>query len=86
MPFYDRYDYVQVWTYNWGTDGFDWHWQDDFNGLDYSKWQVSNNWGFDGNNCLFMYDNVWTQDGALTFRMDRMPYLTEEEKVEQVTV
>lgn len=73
MPFYDLYDYVSIYKYDKISDSFYLYWKDDFNTLDYSKWEVSNNWGFDGNNCMFMYENTWTENGNLVFRMDRMP-------------
>lgn len=62
MPFYNKYDYVQISKYNKVTDSFDFYWKDDFtgSGIDSAKWQVSDGWGFDGNNCIFKYSNSWT--------------------------
>ena len=34
MPWYVLYDYVETYTYNAETKGFDFHWRDDFNDLD----------------------------------------------------
>ena len=73
FPYYAKYDYVKIETFNQDSWSYNLHWQDNFDFLDNSKWQVSNNWGFGGNNCLFMYDNVWTQDGLLVIRMDWLP-------------
>ena len=30
FPFIVQYDYVKVWSYNWGTKGFDFLWVDEF--------------------------------------------------------
>ena len=38
FPYVARYDYVKVWTYNSGTRGFDFHWEDNFDNFDNSRW------------------------------------------------
>ena len=41
MPWYSKFDYVKVETYNYTTGGFDFHWEDKFDSFDYSRWNVS---------------------------------------------
>jgi len=71
MPYYARYDYVEVWDYNADTKDFEFNWREDFNGpLDESRWLVSNNWGFGGNSTTFMSSQVYTEDGNLVLKME----------------
>ncbi len=70
FPIIAQYDYVKVWGYNSQTKGFDYKWTDDFNNFDYSRWQKSNNWSFDGNRVTFSWDNVYTMNSALNLRID----------------
>lgn len=63
MPWYVHYDYVEVHKYNQATKGFDFHWRDDFNSLDTSRWQVSDNWGFGDNSTRFFKSQVYAKDG-----------------------
>ena len=53
MPWYTRYDYVKVETYNSSTGGFDFHWQDNFDSFDSSRWLKSDGWGFGSNSSTF---------------------------------
>lgn len=46
MPWYVNYDYVETYTYDKNTKQFNFHWRDDFNSLNYSRWVVSDGWGF----------------------------------------
>jgi len=61
MPWYTEYDYVEVYSYNWGTKGFDFAWRDDFNNswIDTSRWYVSDGWGFESNSCTFFKSQVY---------------------------
>ena len=79
FPFIIQYDYVKVWSYNYGNKGFDYMWTDDFDNFDYSRWQKSNNWSFDGNRVTFSWDNVFTMNGALNLRLDYWPHAKEVE-------
>ena len=70
MPFYTRYDYVTVETYNHSTGGFDLHWHDDFDHFDSSRWFKSDGWGFGSNSSTFYASQVYTENGNLVLKMD----------------
>jgi len=64
MPWYARYDYVEVWDYvppeQWtSTDGadedspFKLRWRDDFDSFDDDRWVKSDHWTFEENNVYF---------------------------------
>ena len=71
MPWYTRYDYVEVYTYNWSTKGFDFHWRDDFDYYDTSRWHVKEGWGFNDNSSNFFQSNCYTENGALVIKMEK---------------
>ena len=56
MPWYVHYDYVETYTYNYQTKGFDFAWRDDFSNdwVDTNRWQISNWWNFGGSDTMFM--------------------------------
>lgn len=54
MPWYTRYDWVEVYDYNSWNDSFTLKWRDDFNRLDLDRWFVSKGWAFDMNSSLFV--------------------------------
>ena len=68
MPWYTWYDYVQVETYNQWTGQFELHWRDEFDYFDEDRWFKSNGWGLGSS--TFYKDNVYTENGALVFKMD----------------
>ena len=70
MPWFTRYDYLKVEKYNPETLGFDFHWQDDFDSFDESKWLKSDNWNFGGSSTTFFNEQVYTENGALVLKMD----------------
>ena len=70
MPWYIFYDYVEVYHYNWDTKGFDFHWRDDFDYYDTSKWYVKEGWGFGDNSSNFYQSQVYTDGGHLVMKME----------------
>jgi hypothetical protein len=85
FPIVAQYDYVKVWSYNYNNKGFDYMWTDDFNSFDYSRWQKSNGWTFDGNRVTFSWDNVFTMNGALNMRLDYWPHAAKSVTSEEAT-
>ena len=71
MPWYVYYDWVEVYNYDHNSKGFNLHWREDFNSLDYSKWQVSDGWGFESNSSTFVKDHVYIWQGSLCLKMDK---------------
>ena len=53
MPWYCIFDYVETYHYNFDTNGFDFHWKDDFDSFDASRWHKSDNTTFDHNSTIF---------------------------------
>ena len=51
FPWYAKYDWVE--TYTWNGHDFDFHWRDDFNNFDASRWRKSDGWGYELDHCLF---------------------------------
>ena len=78
MPWYTRYDWVKVETYNAETGDFEFYWQDDFDSFDNSKWRKSELWTFGGNSSTFYTNQVYTEDGHLVLKMEQ-PRGNEEE-------
>ena len=71
MPWYTRYDYVKVETYNTQTKQFEPHWQDNFDYFDSSKWLKSDGWGFGDNSSTFYASQVYTENGALVLKIEK---------------
>ena len=65
------YDYVEVYAYNKKTRMFDLHWRDDFDFLDMTRWEPSNNYGFTDNSTTFFGSQVFVQQGSLILQMDK---------------
>ena len=55
------YDYVEVYNYNKKTRMFDLHWRDDFDFMDLTRWEPSNNFGFTDNSTTFFGSQVFVQ-------------------------
>ena len=53
MPWYLLFDYVETYTYNHETGGFDFNWKDDFDVFDTHRWHKSDNTTFDANSTTF---------------------------------
>ena len=71
MPFYAQYDYVKVEKYNEDTGNFVFHWQDDFDFFDESKWRKSNGWGSGTHTSSIYYPSqVYIENGRLVFKME----------------
>ena len=70
MPWYAKYDFVEVYDYNTTSKDFKLRWRDDFNTFDTKKWYASDNWGFENNSSLFMSSQVYVEDGNLVLKMD----------------
>ena len=71
MPWYTRYDYVKVETYNRVTREFELHWEDDFDSFDESRWLKSDDKSFDDNSSTFYASQVYVENGALVLKMDK---------------
>jgi beta-glucanase (GH16 family) len=76
MPVESSYDYVRYYTYTPGSgdagsnNNFTLEWTDEFDALlETSRWEVSEFWGFDGNYCTFVSNNVTTVGGKLQLEM-----------------
>ena len=70
MPWYAKYDFVEVYDYDQDKKEFNLKWRDDFNTFDSKKWYASDNWGFENNSSLFMSSQVYVEDGSLVLKMD----------------
>lgn len=69
MPWFAMYDYVEVFTYNKHKNEFEFHWRDDFNDFDSSRWHKASG-GFDANSSVFYPSNVYTSAGNLVIKME----------------
>ena len=85
MPFYCKYNFVKIETYNEKTKKFENYHRDDFNTLDEDFWQVSDGWGSGTQTSSIYYKSqVYTERGNLVFKMERDPkHAIEEEAVEE---
>ena len=79
LPWEAKYDFVETYTYDHETNGFVFHWRDDFDSFDQSKWYKSDNWGFEGNSSLFVAGQVEAKDGNLVLKLDKAPSKTGDE-------
>lgn len=70
MPWYAKYDFVEVYDYDVDKKNFTLRWRDDFDTFDTKKWYASDNWGFENNSSLFMSSQVYVEDGNLVLKMD----------------
>ena len=71
MPWYAMYDFVEVYTYNKKTRQFDLHWKDDFDYLDLTRWEPSDNFGFTDNTTTFFGTQVFVEQGNLVLQMSK---------------
>ena len=72
MPWYAKYDWVEVYDYNQGSDSFTLRWRDDFNSLDTAtRWTVSDGWSFDQNSSTFMATHTYVKNGLLILDMNK---------------
>lgn len=69
MPWYALYDYVEVFTYNKHKNEFEFHWRDDFDAFDSSRWHKASG-GFEANSSVFYPSNVYTSGGNLVIKME----------------
>ena len=70
MPWYVLYDYVETFTYNSETNGFDFHWRDDFITFDPDRWHKSDNTTFDANSTTFRASQSYISQGHLVLKME----------------
>ena len=70
MPWEVKYDYVETFTYNTQTNGFDFHWRDDFVTFDSERWHKSDNTTFDANSTTFRASQSFIEDGHLVLKME----------------
>jgi beta-glucanase (GH16 family) len=70
MPWYVLYDYVETYTWNSETSGFDFHWRDDFVTFDAERWHKSDNTTFDANSTTFRASQSYIGDGHLVLKME----------------
>ena len=81
MPWYVLYDYVEVFTYDEAHNQFVFHWRDDFDSFDSSKWHKASG-GFDSNSSVFHPSNVYTTGGHLVLKMEPEHSSLEEHEIE----
>lgn len=72
MPWYAKYDYIEAYDYDAGSDSFNLRFRDDFDTLDRNIWRVSDNWGFPDNSSKFMENHTYVEDGKLVLKMDKV--------------
>lgn len=70
MPWEVTYDYVETYTYNHQTKGFDFHWKDDFDTFDSNRWHKSDNTTFDANSTTFRASQSYVENGNLVLKME----------------
>ena len=76
LPAQSMYEYVKYYSYtpgegNTGTgNNFTFEWEDNFEFLDSSRWEVTDYGGFDGNFCTFRETNVEIENDQLVFTID----------------
>ena len=70
MPWTVEYDYVETYTYNTETKGFDFNWRDNFNTFDTNRWHKSDNTTFDANSTIFRASQAFIKDGNLVLKME----------------
>ena len=70
MPWYVLYDYIETYTWNNETNGFDFHWRDDFVTFDANRWHKSDNTTFDANSTTFRASQSYVYDGNLVLKME----------------
>ena len=58
MPWQLQFDWVETYLYDPYTHGFRLHWHDDFNKLDYDRWNIQNNLTFEGSSTIFKASQV----------------------------
>ena len=71
MPWYAKYDYIEAYDYDAGSDSFNLRFRDDFDTLDRNIWRVSDNCGFPDNSSKFMENHTYVEDGKLVLKMDK---------------
>ena len=69
LPIEQHIDYVRVYSYNPDTKGFEFKWQDDFEGvaLDYSRWSEGN-WEME--RVMYRDLNIRVENGYAKLRLD----------------
>lgn len=70
MPWFVQFDFVEAYSFNQDTRGFDLLWRDDFDSLDLDRWFVSDQKVFGGSDSWFVSRNVYTENGSLVLRME----------------
>jgi endoglucanase len=80
FPLEAAYDYVKYYAYQpTFKDTFKLKWTDDFNQLDYSRWQLATH-TFDTNECVFTAENAIVEEGFLKLKLTK-PMDEEEETI-----
>ena len=72
MPWYVLYDYVEVYLYDEIHNEFKFHWRDDFDHFNASRWHKASG-GFEANSSIFHPDNAYTKAGNLILKMEPEP-------------
>ncbi|NNC95638.1 MAG: family 16 glycosylhydrolase [Chitinophagales bacterium] len=76
MPVQSEYELVRYYSYTPGSgnsgsgNNFTFQWEDNFNSLDTSRWEVEQNGGFNGNYCTFKGSSVEFTSGKLILKME----------------
>ena len=87
MPYLAEYDWVEVYSYDAASKGYNFLWRDEFDTLDLNRWEVSDNWAFDGNSTTFMASQVTVENSVLTLKLaknSRHSEASEEEEMPEV--
>ena len=69
MPWYLKFDYVEVYHYDMHTHKFDLHWRDDFEHFDPGRW-FKQSGTFESNSSVFHTANTYTEKGKLVLKME----------------
>ena len=71
FPLEAAYDYVKYYSYQPASkDTFKLKWTDDFNQLDFGRWQLATH-TFDTNDCVFTPDNAVVEEGILKLKLTK---------------
>jgi len=71
FPLEAAYDYVKYYSYQpTSKDTFKLKWTEDFNQLDFSRWQLATH-TFDTNECVFIPENAVVEEGFLKLKLTK---------------
>ena len=71
MPWYTRYDWVEVYDWDSQSGNFNLRWRDDFDSFDQNRWLKSDDWTFEQNSSTFIEQHTYVENGNLVLKMDK---------------